>query len=463
MRFPSLLAGILAIAVLPWLWRRWLDRGECLLFAGLLAISPFLVNYSRIARPYALLALLAGASIILAWRWWQAAGARDHDRWRYGTGWIACAVLAAWLNPVSLAVSTAPFLWFASCAIGSALRGNNFRPLARLAVPGLALTAGVTLLMYAPLANDFGSLAIKARFHQAGPGTLLEAVSLFSGTGHLPLVFSMVAAAALGWIALYWRDREFSLYLLIIALASTVAVTLTGAAWIVYGLVLARYLLGLLPVFLALAAIGMVLSCRWLLEYFKLPASIGQTAFGLVLLALFLAGPLPHTGAGYSQFVHHMSNQFDYDFERNPVRAALEPVTPEPFYTEIAGMYPAGNAVLIEAPWYLESNWNALPLYQAVHGQQVVVGFVGGLCAGRLYGELRQDAEGLKFRNFAFVRDLLDGKVHADFLVLRNQAPVDARVIAMDFSKCETSVRAILGEPWRTTASALVFRLSGDS
>ena len=71
MRLPSMLAGVALIAVFPVLARPWLRRNEALLAAGLIAISPFLVFYSRIARPYALLALLGSTAIVLAWRWWR--------------------------------------------------------------------------------------------------------------------------------------------------------------------------------------------------------------------------------------------------------------------------------------------------------------------------------------------------------------------------------------------------------
>ena len=102
-------------------------------------------------------------------------------------------------------------------------------------------------------------------------------------------------------------------------------------------------------------------------------------------------------------------------------------------------------------------------MYQSVHGQQIIVGFVGGLCAGRLYGELRKNLDGLEFRNFTFVQDVLDGRVDADFLVLRSESPPGAREVAFDFAECEASIRSVLGKPWRTSRSALVFRLSGGS
>ena len=454
MRAPSLLAGVLMLVMLPLLMRPWLQRGECMTMAALIAISPFLINYSRIARPYALLGLLAGASIPLAWRWWQT---RHRGA---GFAWFACTVLGAWLNPVSLALTAGPFLWFGGGAVAAWRRQRHHRPLLRLAAMATAMAAGITALMFAPMSNDFASLAVKSGVHQVDAQTFIVGLSLFTGSGYPIVVAAMVIAAMIGWAGLYRRDPSFSMYLLMIAAAATLAITLTGAEWIMQGLVLARYLLGLLPLYLALAAIGLVLVSRTLARVFKLRSGTGGVFITAALLALLMTGPLPGIHAGGRQFDHHMSRQFDYNPRRNPFHAVLEPVIPEPFYEEIAQLHPAGDALVVEAPWHLESNWNALPLYQHVHGQRVMVGFIGGVCAGRLYGELRQDIEGMAFRNFTSVQDVLDGRVKADFLVLRSRAIAGARTIAMNFEECERAVRSVLGNPWRSTPSALLFRVS---
>ena len=51
-RLPMLLAGLLALLVLPGVAAARLDRRVGHLFAWLVALSPLLVLYSRIARPY---------------------------------------------------------------------------------------------------------------------------------------------------------------------------------------------------------------------------------------------------------------------------------------------------------------------------------------------------------------------------------------------------------------------------
>ena len=90
---------------------------------GLLAISPLLIFYSRFARPYALVALLSSCAVLFAWHWWQAVGlekrrvAGGGRAVGWALAWLSCAVLAGWFNPVSLALSLAPFACFGLLAI----------------------------------------------------------------------------------------------------------------------------------------------------------------------------------------------------------------------------------------------------------------------------------------------------------------------------------------------------------
>ena len=131
----------------------------------------------------------------------------------------------------------------------------------------------------------------------------------------------------------------------------------------------------------------------------------------------------------------------------------------ETFYREIALLHPRGDAVIIEAPWYLESNFNPLYLSQKVHGQRVLIGFIGGLCAGPLYGELKYGIPGFKFRNFVWLTDVLAGRVTADYLVLRRRGIEGARTIDMNYDQCEQAIRDRFGPPWRRSKNALVFKL----
>jgi len=131
----------------------------------------------------------------------------------------------------------------------------------------------------------------------------------------------------------------------------------------------------------------------------------------------------------------------------------------EAFYAEVAQLHPRQDAVIIEAPWYLESNFNTLYLSQRVHRQRLIIGFIGGLCAGPLYGELTSDRPGFDFRNFAWLTDVLAGRISADYLVLRRAGIEGARKIDMNFDVCEQAVRERFGPPWRGSENALIFKL----
>jgi len=457
MRMPSLLAGVIIIVAFPLLMRTWLNRDERVLLAALLAASPFLINFSRVARPYSLLALLSGCSLPLAWRWWNNEGRG------YGLAWYFCTVFSAWLSPVSLTVTATPFLWFGVAGISAGLQKRTWRPLFRLVRLSLAMAAGVGVLLYLPLKTDFVSLTIKSGMDKVDLGTWNVLLTLYSGSGHDTIVVAMVVLSMLGLLILRQRARSFSAYLAFIALASGIAVAMTGAQWIHYGLVPARYLTGLLPVYLCLIAMAMVATGEFLRRCLSLPRAMTHGVSVLMLAILIVTGPLPSWDLAHSQFTHHLANQFDFKPSRNEILQAHASLTVEPFYAEIARLHPRGDAIIVEAPWYLESNWNPLYLSQRVHHQRVLIGFVGGLCAGPLYGELKKKVPGLEFRNFAYLTDVLAGKVTADYLVLRRSGIEGARTIAMDFDACELAVRKRFGVPWRASGDALVFKLNSGA
>ena len=277
------------------------------------------------------------------------------------------------------------------------------------------------------------------------------------------LVLAMTLAALAGFVILWLRAATFSVWLAFVALLSGLTVAVTGAQWINYGLVPARYLSGLVPVFLALVSIALVSVARWLQTNLHLPAVARRVFTLMVVLLLVVTGPLHSWDMPHSQFVHHLANQFDFKPSRNAILRSHESLRFEPFYAEIAKLHPQRDAVIIEAPWYLESNFNPLYASQRIHGQRVLIGFVGGLCANRLYGELRREVPGLNFRNFIWLTDLLAGNASADYLVLRRAGIDGARPIDMQFEVCEKAMRGRFGAPWRSTANAVVFKLKSGA
>jgi hypothetical protein len=77
LRLPSLICGLLCVLICPLLARKLIGTRRAVLLGFLLAISPTLIFYSRISRPYSAVALLAFAAVLFAARWMQSGGFRS--------------------------------------------------------------------------------------------------------------------------------------------------------------------------------------------------------------------------------------------------------------------------------------------------------------------------------------------------------------------------------------------------
>src|SRR5262249_32787556 len=69
--------GIAALIVIPVMVRRLWGDAVALVTAALLAVSPVVIFYSRIARPYAPVMLLGSASVLFTLAWLKQGNRRD--------------------------------------------------------------------------------------------------------------------------------------------------------------------------------------------------------------------------------------------------------------------------------------------------------------------------------------------------------------------------------------------------
>lgn len=454
MRWPMLLAGCATLLVIPHLLRHWLSRPERLMLAALLAISPLLIYYSRFARPYALLVLLEPCALLMAWHWWNS------NQLKYGLAWVLLATLSAWLNTPALILVTAPFAWFGILAARQALKTRDWSALKRLIAIGTIMIVLLAALLGPPLETQPGAIMAKAGQHFINRETLPWALSLASGSGHVWVYIPMGFLSLLGAAVVYRRDREFGLYMLVTCFLAVFILIMTGAAFAIHGNVFLRYMIGLVPFFLSCVAVGLLHITAHIVARTGFPVAMNTLSLMVIIVMLVTTGPIPDWPLRNNQFVTHQNYHFHYDWERNLYTLAMQDwYQAEPFYAEIAANHAEGEAVIVEAPWQLESYNNPINLQQEVHGQRVMIGFINGVCAGPLYGELVIGQPGMKFRNFVYLQEILDGTRSADYLVLRRKGmPETARVIDMDFKKCEQAVRSKFGEPWRESESALVFK-----
>ena len=276
-RLPALLPGVALIPV-TWLAAAALfSRGTALIAAGLVAGAPYLTYYSVISRGYLLQSVLLMALARLLLRHAESASRRRTL--------AAGAAGALALYAVPSALFALPGL-YAGAAAWAAARGANpstsrwaavrgWADRAGRLLPALAVTGGLTLLLYLPvfLVTDWETIAVN-RYTAAQPGVLLweRLAARLAGTASkwsfdlpFPAPAACAAIAGAGLLAAVRRGQGASALLIVLTITSTVALSV-----LLRRVPPVRGYLPLMPFFLMLPAAGIDAALRAVLR--RLPA-----------------------------------------------------------------------------------------------------------------------------------------------------------------------------------------------
>ncbi|HYN21285.1 MAG TPA: hypothetical protein VE078_10025, partial [Thermoanaerobaculia bacterium] len=202
-RLPALLTGLAILVLAPlWIARR-LGWPTAIVFAALLAISPGLVFYSRIARSYAPIVLLGFGALVAFEAWW-----RKPEDWRPGAAYVLLAALAAWFHLGAATFVVSPFLF----AAGDLLFRWERRRLAGLLALGTA-TALAFLAFLFPARESLAALVAEKRGELHLSWRLIgEVLQLQAGArwAWVAVLFWILAIA--GLVRLYRLDRRFAVF-----------------------------------------------------------------------------------------------------------------------------------------------------------------------------------------------------------------------------------------------------------
>jgi hypothetical protein len=451
MHLPVLIAGVALIAVGPALARPWTTLPVCATWAALLALSPLLVYFSRTARPYSLVALLATIAIVAFERWYRTE--RHRDRW--GIAYVAATFLGGYLHLTSLAFTLMPFVYF-----GIRTLRRDGPDMSRLIRMGAVTALPLAIALLPPVVNDWFMFTAKAGVDSVTPASAYRTLLMLAGSAHPAVAAVLVACAIAGAVRVWRRDRVLAGYLFAVMAGGTLAIIAARPNWVMHAPVFARYLVPLLPILLLLTAEGIAA-----LTLFR-AAPIQAMAVALVAIAWWAAGPLPAQMNTPNQFTGHLRFQFDYDDAHNPYVQQL-PNEPVPaFYRDLARV-PPGTLTLIEAPWRLESHFNPHVWYQQVHRQNVKIGLTTPLCGARDFGEYPETYSGLRLANMAHLSAVLRGVDYgADYLVMHVRpwsTPPDAEVPWPDVAQCLPAIEEALGPPVFSDDRIVVFALRQDA
>lgn len=332
------------------------DSRVVLLWLALIALSPALIAYSRIARSYgpATTLALAAALALAAWL--------EDPRPIWGIVASVSGALAVYFHPLVglLPASAFGVTWWVSGAMKP--RSRRRRQALIFALLWGAMCASFLIPGRWTL---LASLSEKGGRSPLSGGAFAEAWRLLSGSRHGEVAVALALFAALGVVRGVKR-REVLTYFGLGAVALQVGlVAVSSPVGLEGARVLGRYLLPAWPWVLLWGASGFVMVVALLTRRLELQQLIVPSTVA-VALTLGALGPVVDRDVRTSSFLH--ANEM-LGFTR-PLRSAAGVPLPDP-YRQLG----SGDDALIEFPLhYAWAQSVAVQSYQRIHGRRVLVG-----------------------------------------------------------------------------------------
>lgn len=268
-RIPSVVAGLLTLLLIPLAVAKAVDRRSALVLAWLLALSPSLIYYSRIARPYAVVALLGFVALACFWRFWEGVGTRP-GRLGWALGYGVAGAAASWFHPGAGPFVAAPLV-YAGCDValrfvlgarrarsGLATSERRRAGLGELVLVGGLLTALVAAFLLPAAGSFLGVLRMKANGRAMGLTTLRDVARLLAGTPSLWLALAAWTVAGAGLAALWREHRRLALFTATPVTALVLALLMLEPFGARVPVISGRYLVIALPVLLLWMTRGLV-------------------------------------------------------------------------------------------------------------------------------------------------------------------------------------------------------------
>ncbi len=423
LRLPSVAAGLLSLVVFPLFVRSAFNRRVTVIFAFLLAISPFLIFYSRYARPYSSVTLLGFTSIWALYKW------ATRRKTGYAALYVTSATLAIYFNFFAAVGVIAPSLVLLCLALRDEVKGartktvSTYPSIRAIALAGGSIVAVFSVFFISALAS--GSAADVFAKDRMDMSSYTGFLSLLSGTANPLCVIVCVALLACGVTRIYRDQPLFGGIIIGVVLAYFFALEITKPASIHEPIVIARYVILIFPLSMVAISVGSDAILNYL-SRFSLAGRphiwqpILNAAPAILLVALFGTGPLPRVYASPNNFTNHSVFQESYNrlswahsYNANlaeyPVLVRTEDI-PD-FYPQLAN---ESKIKIIEYPMSFVDVFNPYYYYQHVHRQTVLIGYVprtivsqGSIViwVDQALG-LVQESNKLHFRNMVDLEDL---------------------------------------------------------
>ena len=488
LRLPSLVCGLLCVMVCPLLARKLIGDRRAVVLAFLVAISPVLIFYSRISRPYSAVALLGLAAVLLAARWMQSGGLRP------ALLFVIASVLAIYFHLFAVVTVAAPVLAAIVFHLWKRFRKTpetgTKTPTLRQWIIVAAIIGMLSALLVLPalihsLQSTFFTIALKGTFTWQ---SLPQVALLISGTGQPLLALLFWAAFVFGAVEQCRRNPWFGGMLVSLFPLHVLALLLSRPDSAQSALLLVRYCIPLVPVSLLFVACGIQAAFEFISAHANLrPALQSLLAFACVG-ALAFGGPLAQCYVAPNNFTSHGAYQQRYgniDWRRSfysdftPADFTLNTRIREdevsPFYGLLAKE--SGAQPVVEYPIMIGDHFNPLYYYQHFHRRPVIAGYTTdmtlatGLAPGNIFGNtyidqvmsLMHDPSRLKFRNLVSMDDVPAMRRRGvEYVILHKRFEAQLSEVAApppDLDRLWHKYQKELGAPVYEDAHIAVFKL----
>ncbi len=364
LRLPVVLAAVVALVVIPVPLTRLLGKEVGVWSAWLVALSPGLVLYGRIARSYMPMILLGFVAAVAFEHWWRT------RRPAAAVAYAGFGAAAVWFHLGAAPFVAAPLLW---AGVAALLRPSRWRDLAALVGVGLALLAGWAAFLVAARESFLGLFGDKAGHLPPGPSEVVEILMLQAGATQAWAAVLFWVLALLGLGVLVRRRPAFAGYSLVLVLVSPLAVVAMQPLGWANPLITNRYLLIGLPWILAwvaaaLAWLAGLAGRRWAGRGMALRVLAPRVLATLVLALLVAGGPWVDLRVLYSSFLH--GDGF-VRFSRPAPELEVE-VPAEDFYRRLRAE-PGDEPVLEFTATPTWTSQAQLEAYQSLHRRRVLL------------------------------------------------------------------------------------------
>jgi hypothetical protein len=441
---PSLVAGVASLLLFPLVLKRVFNSRTTIFFAFLFAVSPLIIFYSRVCRPYSIYTFLGFLSIWIFYEWSLTGGKK--------IGWLfaVTGILCVYFHFVGVIFIFVPLV----CAAGIKLMQKFPRlPVIReqilpgfkeLISVGCVILIGLAILLTAAFIQRVP--VINADSAHFSIDSMLGFLQILSGSSYLfPNIF-FYALLGIGLIRLFKKSFLLGLIFISVFIAYVFVLLVTKSNSTHVPLVLARYIIPAFPMAYVLVALGM--DSLWMTMSI-LPVNkkiINASCYGLagcLLAGLVWTGPLRQTYVAPNNFTNHSVFQESYapiNWDSPPISPmlqrpyALNKDTMSVFYKTLADQRDVKK--IIEYPVYLGNGFNLLYYYQRVHRKKVaegytlamkdrldsVAGIYGDMIPDMIFGQVI-DPDQLKFKNMVNILDMDSIKnSRADLVILHKNS-----------------------------------------